>query len=348
MQDEDAHEASLTWRVSPDMMCILDREGRFDAVNPAWRQALGWTREEMLRQLYLDFLHPDDIARSMAAFEIALRGEPVLRFENRYRATDGTYRWFSWVAIPEADKFYCTVRDVTDDKHNVETIATQKAEAELREQFLAVLGHDLRNPVGAISAGVKLLHRRATDANSTEILTQMQSSVLRMSELIDNLMDFARVRLGSGIGLERMETSALAEAIERVVEEMRLVSPDAQIETNINLPQPLNIDVSRLAQLLSNLIGNAIMHGDAATAIRVRASHEDDELTISVTNKGAPIPEAVRAKLFQPFFRGEVRPDQHGLGLGLYIASEIARAHAGNLTASSAEGETSFVLRVPA
>lgn len=117
----------------------------------------------MLRQLSLDFLHPDDIARSMAAFEIVLRGEPVLRFENRYRATDGTYRWFSWVAVPEADKFYCTVRDVTDDKHNVETIATQKAEAELREQFLAVLGHDLRNPVGAIGAGVKLLHRRATE-----------------------------------------------------------------------------------------------------------------------------------------------------------------------------------------
>ncbi len=348
MQHEDGGEASPTWRVSPDMMCILDREGRFHAVNPAWRQTLGWTREEMLGQPYLDFLHPDDIDRSMAAFEIVLRGEPVLRFENRYRARDGTFHWFSWVAVPEGDKFYCTVRDVTDDKRNVETIATQQAEAELREQFLAVLGHDLRNPVGAVGAGIRLLHGRATDASSIEILTQMQSSVLRMSELIDNLMDFARVRLGSGIGLRRMQTSDLAETIDRIVEELRLVFPRAEIETDVRLSRPLNIDVLRIAQLLSNLLGNAIMHGDAAAPIRVLAVHEGDELTISVTNKGAPIPEAVHAKLFQPFFRGEVRPSQHGLGLGLYIASEIARAHDGSLIASSARGETSFVLRVPA
>lgn len=111
---------------------------------------------------------------------------------------------------------------------------------------------------------------------------------------------------------------------------MRLVSPDAKIETNVSLPRPLNIDVSRIAQLLSNLLGNAIMDGDAATAIRVWASHEDDELTISVTNKGAPIPEAVRAKLFQPFFRGEVRPSQHGLA---WVSTSLLKSPAPTLAA---------------
>ena len=111
---DESHVASQTWRLTPDPLCILDRQGCFAAVNPAWKATLGWSETEMIGVPYLSFLHPDDVGRSMAAFEEVKSGKPVFRFENRYRARDGSFRWFSWVAVPEGDFFYCTVRDVTD------------------------------------------------------------------------------------------------------------------------------------------------------------------------------------------------------------------------------------------
>lgn len=344
---EEGRGPSLTWRMTPDMMCILDREGRFYAVNPAWEKSLGWRDDEMVGTAYLDYLHPDDVDRSMDAFEVVKSGKPVLRFENRYRTNEGDYRWFSWVAIPVDERIFCTIRDVTDEKERVETIERQRAEAELRDQFLAVLGHDLRNPLSAINSGVRLLLRRVDDEASIDIIRQMQGSVARMAELIDNLMDLARVRLGGGIDLELAETSRLKEELEHVVDEIRLISPDAQIETAIDITQPVTCDVPRISQVLSNLLSNAVTHGEPTKPVRVQARTHDGELRICVVNEGEPIPDAAMEKLFQPFFRGEVRNSQNGLGLGLYIASEIAQAHDGTIEATSTEEETRFSLVLP-
>ena len=347
MDKDEKQEASLTWRVTPDMMCILDSQGCFVAVNPAWQQTLGWSREEMVGKPYLGFLHPDDVAPSMVAFEQVTSGHPVLRFENRYRTRDGDHRWFSWVAVPEDGRYCCTVRDVTDGKRHVETIAEQRAEAELREQFLAVLSHDLRNPLAAVGSGMHLLLRAGQDAGSSEIIRQMQSSVSRMSELIDNLMEFARVRLGSGIGLERTTTTTLARDLGRVIEEIKLAASEAAFEVNLDLGEPVTCDVPRICQLVSNLLANAVMHGQPSEPIQVDAHTREGRLTIAIANRGTPIAEEARTRLFQPFFRGQVRASQQGLGLGLYIAAEIARAHGGSLDAASTERETRFTLDIP-
>jgi phosphoserine phosphatase RsbU/P len=347
MTDED-QQASRTWRVTPDMMCILDREGLFVAVNPAWTATMGWGRAEMVGKLYLEFLHPDDLARSISAFEVVKRGEPILRFENRYRTRTEDYRWLQWVAVPESDQFYCTARDVTDDKERVDRIAEQQSEAELREQFIAVLGHDLRNPLAGIGAGVRLLQRKVQDENSVEILRQMQSSTARMSELIDNLMDFARVRLGDGIRLERTLTTNFATSFEQVIEEVRLASPRLVIAGTTHIEGPVTCDVPRIAQLVSNLVANAAMHGKPSEPVFVHAEAREGRLKITVRNKGEPIPEAAKERLFQPFFRGAVRPSKQGLGLGLYIASEITKAHDGMLSVSSTDDETCFTLNIPA
>lgn len=179
-------EIGLMWRVSPDMMCVLDATGRFTAVNPAWESTLGWTGSDMVGQSYWSFLHPDDIARSAEAFETLVVGNPVLRFENRYRSKAGTYRWFSWNAVPDDALFFCTVRDVTDAKENEDIIAGHDQETRLREEFLAVLGHDLRNPVAAFGAGVRLMCRQSDSESATEILRQMQGSVVRMVISVTN------------------------------------------------------------------------------------------------------------------------------------------------------------------
>jgi phosphoserine phosphatase RsbU/P len=346
--DSDANIASLTWRVTPDMVCILDREGRFFAVNPAWQATLGWPRTEMVGREWLDFVHPDDVARSIATFGILQSGKPVLRFENRYRTKVDVHRWLSWVAVPEGDRFYCTVRDVTEDKEKAATIADQREEAELREQFLAVLGHDLRNPVSALSAGVRLLSRRVEDEESREILHHMDGSVSRMTELIENMMDLARVRLGGGISIERTSEANLAESLLQVIDEIRLVSPDHEFRTTMEITQPVSCDIPRILQLVSNLLANAVTHGAPSEPIQIDARTCGGRFRLTVSNKGLPIPDAARDKLFQPFFRGQVRESQQGLGLGLYIASEIAKAHGGALVASSDCAETSFTLDIPA
>jgi sigma-B regulation protein RsbU (phosphoserine phosphatase) len=133
----------------------------------------------------------------------------------------------------------------------------------------------------------------------------------------------------------------------QVIEELRRTAPDREIISDIILDAPVYCDAGRIGQLLSNLLANALTHGAATSPVRVnaRASHNLFELTVS--NSGPPIPAAALEKLFQPFFRREVRASQKGLGLGLHIASEIARAHGGTLQVASSDELTTFTLRVP-
>ena len=218
--------------------------------------------------------------------------------------------------------------------------------SELREQFIAVLGHDLRNPLASINAGVHLLsHLPQVDRGKT-ILTMMLASVQRMSGLIDNVLDFARGRLGGGLALDN-STFQLEPMFRQVVDEIRLAFPDRTLETSFDLDVPFVGDKGRMAQLFSNLLGNAVTHGSDDTPIRIEASNGPDGLKLAVSNGGDPIPETALVRLFQPFYRGEVRSSLQGLGLGLFIASEIASQHGGKLGVSSTPEETRFTLTVP-
>jgi len=132
-----------------------------------------------------------------------------------------------------------------------------------------------------------------------------------------------------------------------VVAELRTSHPDRIIVADFARTQPLNLDASRIGQLASNLLGNAITHGDPSVPIRIGSAVSEGVFELWVANGGAPIPQKAMEMLFQPFFRGEVRASQQGLGLGLYICSEIAKAHGGELTVSSTAEETRFTFRVP-
>ena len=226
-------------------------------------------------------------------------------------------------------------------------LVSERQTSELREQFIAVLGHDLRNPLAAISSGMRLLQKEQSAAKRKYISEMIEGSIVRMGSLIDNVLDFARGRLGAGIPLELRTSVSLSTIIEHVVSELRLGIPDCIIEADIDLPNPIKCDPTRISQLISNLLGNALTHGLPSVPVRVHADLEGGILTIWVTNGGDPIsPEAIE-RLFQPFFRGEVRHSQQGLGLGLYIASEIAKAHEGAVTVASSSDETRFTFRMP-
>ncbi len=219
--------------------------------------------------------------------------------------------------------------------------------AELREQFVAVLGHDLRNPVAAIDAGAKMLMRSDIGARERQVVALMQGSVQRMGGLIDNVLDLARARLGGGLALRIDEAAVLETMLEQVVSEFGAIHPESVIETEIMLSEPVACDPQRIAQLFSNLLGNAVTHGARDRSIRVRAATRGGSFSLAVFNTGEPIAGDILANLFQPFFRGDVRPSQQGLGLGLYIASEIAAAHGGAIDVASRDGDTIFTLTMP-
>ncbi|HEY1709870.1 MAG TPA: PAS domain-containing sensor histidine kinase [Rhizomicrobium sp.] len=217
----------------------------------------------------------------------------------------------------------------------------------LREQFIAVLGHDLRNPLASINGGLRLLQKEPPEERRKLLLELLQASVVRMSVLIDNVLDFARGRLGAGIPLELKTGIWLAPILEQVTAELRIGSPDRTIETDFDLPRPIRCDPPRIGQLLSNLLGNAITHGSPERPVRVHADNDNARLTIWVANAGDPISPVAMEHLFQPFFRGQVRKSQQGLGLGLHIASEIAKAHGGTLDVTSTPEETRFTFIMP-
>jgi len=176
----------------------------------------------------------------------------------------------------------------------------------------------------------------------------MRKSASRMLALIDNLLDLARGRLGGGLTLSRDGNEPLEAVLRAVVDELNVNHPDQVVETEFSLMEPIHCDRPRIAQMFSNLLANALTYGSADEPVRVRATRDEEGFELSITNAGAPIPAAALERLFHPFYRSDVMQAREGLGLGLYIAHEIATAHGGTLGVESTEEETRFTFRMPA
>ena len=175
----------------------------------------------------------------------------------------------------------------------------------------------------------------------------INTTVARMSDLIDNVLDFARGRLGGGITLNCDADHPLEPILEQVVDELRTASPERLIAADFQITSPVYCDRTRIGQLASNLIGNALTHGAPDQPVRVAAKTQGGEFELRVANAGEPIPAAAMDKLFEPFFRGDVRGSRQGLGLGLHIAWQIAQAHGGRIDVTSEPKETLFVFTMP-
>lgn len=218
----------------------------------------------------------------------------------------------------------------------------------LRDQFIAVLGHDLRNPLASIQAGAVLLKSTPLTQRADLIVDQMQESGRRMARLIEDVLDFARGRLGGGLPLQRRAEAELDAVIEQVIQELRIAWPARTITSDIAVTRPVACDPDRVAQLLSNLIANALTHGAGDGVVEVHARCEGELFELSVTNGGDPIPPDALPHLFKPFTRPRKGEPQAGLGLGLYIASQIAVGHGGSLDADSTAERTRFRFIMPA
>ena len=218
--------------------------------------------------------------------------------------------------------------------------------AKQREEFIGVLAHDLRSPVQAIRAGVDLLSLGALSDSQQKVLGHINESADRIAELIDVTLDFTRGRLGSGIALKLEPWSDLSGILAMACREAMRPYPQRTCEVDLQLPLTFLCDAARLCQLLANLVINAAVHGTADQPIRVQGRSTDDGIEISVANQGV-IPAAQLAQMFEPFSRPQERRLDAGLGLGLYIASQIAKAHGGTLSVTSSDGAgTVLTLRI--
>lgn len=225
-------------------------------------------------------------------------------------------------------------------------VAHEREMSRIQEEFVAVLGHDLRNPVAALGAGLRMLRKEPLTDKAQRLLPMMQSSLHRMNDLIDNIMLHAKARLAGGIRIAAESDAPLTEAMTQIVEEVRAASGDREITLDLRIDHPVSLDSARIAQAVSNLLSNAVRHATPATPIHVRGHADAGTVEITVTNTGPEVPDALRDTLFRPFRRGEHAAGD-GLGLGLYIASSIVIAHGGRIDFACAHGETTFSLTVP-
>jgi len=345
----------------------LAPDGRISRVNQTLCDWTGYPREHFADKRVHQFLnmagriyfetHIAPLLRMQGFFhEFALdfvteTGDrmPVIANAAEQRSPDGGVLSTRLVIIRAADRRRYERELVEARTTATESLKGERETSELREQFIAVLGHDLRNPLAAISAGARILQRSGALVEQRElrVLDMINTTVTRMSDLIDNVLDFARGRLGGGITLSRDDRRPLEPVLEQVVDELRTASPGRVIETSFEITEPVNCDRTRIGQLVSNLIGNALTHGSPDEPVRVGARTEGGVFELWVSNAGEPIPDAAMEKLFEPFFRGDVRDSRQGLGLGLHIASQIAQAHGGSIAVTSTAEETQFVFRLP-
>jgi phosphoserine phosphatase RsbU/P len=220
-----------------------------------------------------------------------------------------------------------------------------------REQFLGILGHDLRNPLQAISGNAALLLRYGgLSEPQRKAVNRISISADRMARMISDILDFTRTRLGGGYALQRTWMN-VHEVLRQVVEELEVAHPQRRFELSLAGNGWGEWDADRIAQAASNLVGNAVQYSPQDSAVRVVAHDEGDGVRLEVHNQGTPIPAERLPHIFDPFVRGRdgARSSARtGLGLGLYITHEIVKAHGGTVQVRSTEAEgTCFWLHLP-
>jgi len=226
-------------------------------------------------------------------------------------------------------------------------LADERITGHQREQFIALLGHDLRTPLASIQAASDLLVRRSTEPGTQRLAEHVRTSSQRASRMVDDLLDFARGQLGNGIPLNWTASANLHLVLSQVVNELRTAYPRRVLLEQLPELSVFECDPDRIAQLLANLITNALHHGASTGPVIVNAEVVDGHFQLSVHNRGTPIPAERLEQLFHAYSQ-EDDTSRNGLGLGLFIVEQVAKAHGGRMQVnSSADAGTTFTFSMP-
>ncbi len=369
MQERNAQDAErfrlLVESVKDYAIFLLDVDGRVSSWNVGAERIKGYRADEIIGQHFSRFYPPETAGRCAEELEIAAREG---RFEDegwRVRK-DGSRFWANVIISRILGRdgnlvgFAKVTRDLTHrralDEERIaraaleQSLAEQKKIDELREQLIGIVGHDLRSPLSSVVVGAELMLKRGMlhDADA-KVTARIARSAERMAKIISQLLDFTRSRLGGGMRVEPRETD-LAEICAQVIAEVETVHPDRALSFEADSDVRGVWDRERLAQVVSNLVGNAIAHGKADGAVSVVLRDEGDSVTLFVHNEGPAIPAEVLPAIFDPFRRQPRRTSRNsnGLGLGLFICRELVAAHGGEISVQSTDGAgTTFTVRLP-
>ncbi len=249
---------------------------------------------------------------------------------------------------PEPHRFSATEKRLAQGiAHQVAFAVERKFAQQERDRILGIVSHDLRNPLGAVTMAASALLRQNVDGTTTRFVRRIVNGAERMERLISQLLDFAQARHGGGIPIRRRPTD-LAEVVARVVDELETAYPLSSIDVSSSGEPTGDWDSDRIAEVLSNLIGNAIQHG-GGTPVRVAVESAASGVAVEIHNGGPAIPAGLMPKLFDPYRRGgQPKSGPQNVGLGLFISREIVRAHGGAIEVKSDElAGTTFTLRLP-
>jgi signal transduction histidine kinase len=219
-------------------------------------------------------------------------------------------------------------------------------EAALRERFIGILGHDLRQPLNTFVIGTAALLNGSLAEGQAKTVGRLAGAARRMQRMISDLLDLTQSRVGGGIPIVRRELD-LSDPCLRVVEELRMGHPGRSLELTFSGGTEGSYDRDRIMQMCTNLIANALEHGSPSCPIVVSLTGSEEDVLLAVENQGPPIPASQLPSLFDPFRRGAVTSGAKGLGLGLFIVEQIALGHGGSVSVESDEAKTRFVVTLP-
>jgi PAS domain S-box-containing protein len=359
MNHQSAERGRL-WEVSTDLLGILNAQGYFESTNPAWATALGWTAEAIRATVIFELIHPEDVEKTRIGLQEVAGADSVLRFETRFRRTDGEYRWLSWIAVREAGKFYCSARDVTQEREARTELAEtldalrQSQKMEALGQLTGGIAHDFNNLLMAISGSLELLNNRLMQGRLKEAeryIVTAQSATKRAAALTHRLLAFARRQT---LDPKPTNVNRLVVDMEEMIR--RTVGPSVRVEVvraaNLWITQ---VDPSQLENALLNLCINArdaMPEGGTLTVETSNASIDKRDarfrdvpagqyVTLCVKDTGTGMTPEVIARAFDPFFT--TKPLGAGTGLGLSMTDGFARQSGGQVRIYSEVGDGATV-----
>ena len=352
---ERSQERGKTWQVSPHLLGALNSQGYFKTSNPAWKTVLGWTEEEVASMSIFDLLHPEDVERTRAGFNLTQIGQHAIDFPNRYRCKDGSYRWISWVGVFEDGLVYCSGRDITAEVEK--QAALERAEEALRQaqkmeavgQLTGGLAHDFNNLLGGISGSLELAQTRIAQGRADSIdryLSAARVSVKRAASLTQRLLAFSRRQT---LDPKPTDVNRLIAGMQELL--TRTVGPAVHLEcVGAGGLWSTLVDPNQLENALLNLCINArdaMPDGGRLTIetankwLDERGAAERDlppgqYVSLCVTDTGVGMAPDLVSKVFDPFFT--TKPLGEGTGLGLSMVYGFARQSGGQVRVYSELG----------
>jgi two-component system sensor histidine kinase/response regulator len=327
-------ELDRFFTMSLDMLCIAGVDGYFKRLNPAWEKTLGFTRGELLARPYLEFVHPDDREKTVAAAGGVARGEDVISFENRYACKDGSYRWLYWKSSidPDEQRIYAMARDVTERRRAEEAleenaarlallvkeldVARRRAEdaARVKSDFLANMSHEIRTPMNAVMGMTDLALATELSAEQRGYLSTVKVSARALLELVDGILDLSKIEAGK-LELDRIEID-VRETVEDAIKVLAVRAGEKGLELACRIspavPPALRGDPGRLRQVVLNLVGNAIKFTERGEVVLDAEVESQSEVTSSSGSRcgtpGSEWPRTSRSRSSPPSRRPTRRP----------------------------------------